>query len=258
MGLIREGIDCVRVYELPVGIWADGKVAAGPRVCLVKWRSKWLDKVHQVYVNGRFAGATIDCQQRQMVVATPNCSERVVRVEIFALGISEADVDFSEELQQSNERNGRVKLSLLRSQRLASGARFNVYYDKGTGEIDYTNPIGEGDIWTSWQDKAGFGLAKFGEGDFGYEWAAGVGFGMGGFGAGEFGADADVIEWLSPILERGVYKFAVKVIDESGNESAASETEEVTVIPSARPVSEMNLLSFDEATNTLILEISDK
>ena len=88
------------------------------------------------------------------------------------------------------------------------------------------------------------GLARFGEGDFGYEWAGGVGFGRGGFGLGEFGVDADIIEWVSPALEAGVYRFGVKVIDERGNESAASETEEVTVIPAARPANEIKCVVF--------------
>ncbi len=88
---------------------------------------------------------------------------------------------------------------------MPAGARFEVYFDNGSGEVDYEHPIGGGRVWGCWQDKAGFGLARFGEGDFGYEWAGGVGFGIGGFGLGEFGVDADVIEWVSPALEAGVY-----------------------------------------------------
>jgi len=174
MGLISSGIDSVRVFELPIGVWADGAIAAGPRVCLVRWRSAWVDKAHQVYINGEYAGTTIDCEQRQMVVATPNCFDRAVRVEIFAVEPEEADIDFSEELAGDSGDSGRVKLSLLRSQRLAAGARFKVYYNGGAGEIDYEQAIGEGLVWVSRQDKAGFGLSRFGEGDFGYEWAGGV------------------------------------------------------------------------------------
>jgi hypothetical protein len=256
MGLINSGIDSVRVFELPIGVWADGAIAAGPRVCLVRWRSAWVDKVHQVYVNGEYAGTTIDCEQRQMVVATPNCFDRAVRVEIFAVEPEEADIDFSDELAGDSGDRGRVRLSLLRSQRLAAGARFKVYYNGGAGEIDYEQAIGEGLVWVSRQDKAGFGLSRFGEGDFGYEWAGGLGFGRGGFGLGEFGVDADVIEWVSAALEAGVYRFGVKVVDESGNESAASETGEVTVIPAARPASGLSVLSFDKETNELMLGVS--
>ena len=255
MDFIRNGIDAVRVFELPIGVRADGSVVVGPRICLVKWHSAWIDKVYQVYVNGEYAGTTVDGEQRQMVVATPNCDERAVRVEVFAVEPGVADIDFSDELASDSGNSGRVRLSLLRSQRLADGARFKIYYNGGTGEIDYEQVIGEGLVWECRQDKAGFGLSRFGEGDFGYEWAGGVGFGKGGFGLGEFGVDADIIEWVSPALEAGVYRFWVKVVDESGNESAASETGEVTVIPAARPAKKARMLSFDTETNELVIGV---
>jgi hypothetical protein len=138
---------------------------------------------------------------------------------------------------------------------LPACARFEVYFDGGSGEIDYENPIGGGQIWACLQDKAGFGLARFGEGDFGMEWAGGVGFGRGGFGLGEFGVDADVIEWVSPVLEAGTYRFGVKVFDEMGNESAASETGGVTVIPSARPASKASVVSFKADENELVIGV---
>jgi hypothetical protein len=255
MGLVSNGIDGVRVFELPAGVWADGEVVAGPRVCLVRWRSAWADKLHQVYVNGRYAGTTVDCEQRQMVVQAPSCFDRAVRVEVFAVEPSEGDIDFGDELKSGEGDSGQVKLSLLRSQRLPACARFEVYFDGGSGEVDYGRPIGTGPVWGCWQDKAGFGLVRFGEGDFGYEWAGGVGFGRGGFALGEFGVDADIIEWTSPALEAGVYRFGVRVIDEKGNGSVVSETGEVTVIPAARPANELNVLSFDEGTNAMVLEV---
>lgn len=255
MRLISEGIEKVRVFELPAGVWTSGEVIGGPRVCLVRWRSSWSDKIHQVYVGGRFAGATVDCEQRQMVVRTPSCFEGAVRVEVFAVEQGDADIDFSGELQQGEGESGRVRLRLLRSQRLPAEARFEVYYGQGSSEIDYEKPIGGGEIWECWQDKAGFALTRFGEGDFGYEWAAGVGFGKGDFGRGEFGIDSDVIEWMSPALEAGVYKFGVKIVDEQGNESAASETGEITVIPAARPLRKLEVVSFDVEKNEMVISV---
>ena len=258
MGLISSGIDWVGVFELPAGVWADGSIVAGPRVCLVKWRSEWVDKIHQVYVNGRFAGATVDCEQRQMIVQVPSCYERAARAEVFAVEPSEGDIDFGDTLKGDEADNGRVKISLLRSQRLPMGARFEVYFDNQTGVIDYENPIGKGQVWGCRQERGGFGLARFGENDFGYGWEAGIGFGKGSFGLGEFGVDADVIEWVSPALEAGRYKFGVKVIDEKGNDSAARETGEIIVIPAARPAKELDVLSFDSETNELMLGIKDE
>lgn len=258
MGLISDGIDRVSAFELPIGVWADGEVVTGPRVCLVKWNSVWADKVHQVYINREFAGATADCEQRQIIVQTPNCFDRTVRIEVFAVETEEADIDFSNEISSESGNSGRVRLSLLRSQRLAAGARFRIYHNGGAGEIDYEQVTGDGPVWACGKDKAGFGLSRFGEGDFGYEWAGGVGFGMGGFGLGEFGVDADVIEWVSPTLETGVYKFGVKIIDESGNESEVSETEEITVIPAARPVGGLDVLSFNNVGNELVLGLESE
>jgi hypothetical protein len=255
MGLISSGIDGVRVFELPVGVWADGAIVSGPKICLVKWRSTWIDKPHQVYVNGKFAGATIDCGQRQIMVQAPSCYERAARIEVFAVEPSEADIDFGDELEGNEGDSGRVKLGFLRSQRLPAGAKFEVYSGEGSGEVNYENPIGAGKIWGNWQDKAGYGLSRFGEGDFGYEWAAGVGLGKGNFGLGEFGVDADVIEWTSPTLGAGVYRFGVKVIDEKGNESAVSETEQVTVIPAARPATRASVLSFETEANEMVIGV---
>jgi hypothetical protein len=257
MGLISEGISNVRVFELPAGVWEDGQAVAGPRICLVRWKSAWADKIHQVYAGGKFAGTTVDCGQRQIVVRTPSCFDRAVRVEVFAVEQGEADIDFSGELQQGENDSGRVRLKMLRSQRLPVLARFEVYYNKGSGEIDYQTPIGVGEVWENWQDKAGFGIARFGEGDFGYEWAAGVGLGKGEFGRGEFGVDADVIEWVSPALEAGIYKVGVKIVDEQGNESQASETGEITVIPAARPARGLSVSLFEAETNELVINVSE-
>jgi hypothetical protein len=256
MGLISSGINGVRVFELPMGVWADGAIVAGQRVCLVKWRSTWNDKLYQIYVNGKLAGATIDYEQRQIAVQTPSFYERAVRIEVFAVEPSEADINFVDELEENEGDSGRVELSFLRSQCLPAGGRFEIYLCEGSGEVNYEDPIGTGQIWACQQDKAGFGLARFGDGDFGYEWAAGVGLGKGSFGLGEFGVDADIIEWTSPTLAAGVYRFGVKVIDEKGNESAASETGEVTAIPAARPASGLDVSLFNEETNTLVLEFS--
>ena len=68
MGLISSGIERVRVFELPGGIWADGENVASPRLALVKWHSGFSDKFYQVYINGCYAGVPVDSDQRQMVV----------------------------------------------------------------------------------------------------------------------------------------------------------------------------------------------
>ena len=257
MTLISSGIEKVRAFELPGGIWADGRSVASPRLALVRWRSCYSDKFYQVYVNGQYAGVTVDSQQRRMIVQMPTSLEVPVRIEVFAVEAEDAGTDFSNELESLIGQNGRVGISFLRGQNLPIGSTVQVYSNGGSGEVDYDNPLNDLPIrvWPVWQDKAGFGMSRFGVSDFGYDAAAAVGFGKGGFGQGQFGLDAGSFEWTSPLLKAGVYKFGVKVTDEVDNESS-SETGQVTVIPAARPAEEVTVSSFDKQTNQLVLSVS--
>lgn len=257
MGPVRNGIESVRAFKLPSGIREDGRYTSMSGSALVKWRSSLPNLFYQVYVNGRFAGATIDSEQRQMVVPIPTSLESPVHIEVIGVEAEQAETDFNSELERLPADSGRIKIVLLRSQRLPVGAKAQIYFDNGTGQIDYETPLNDSPIriWPAWQDKAGFAMAGFGLGDFGYDSAAAIGFGKGSFGNGQFGLDADAIEWISPHLQNGVYKFGVKITDESGNQSNAIETEPITVTPAARPADELRVSSFDKQTNQLLLEI---
>jgi hypothetical protein len=256
MALISSGIDRIRVFELPGGFWKNGKAVAVPRVASVEWRSCWADKFYQVYINGQYAGVTLDTEQRQMVVQIPFC-DTVVQIEIFAVEPAEGHTDFSSEVDEGGGRGGRVEISFLRGQNLPVGSAAQVYFNGGSGEIDYGNPINHSPvrIWPARQDKSGLGMSRFGLGDFGYDSAAAVGFGKGNFGRGQFGLDADTIKWVSRFLEKGVYKFAVKVADEAGNESIGDETGEVMVSPAPRPAVDVDVFSFNKQTNELVLSV---
>ena len=259
MALISKGIENVRAFELPSGIRAGGEHVETPRTALVAWRSSLSDMFYQVYVNGRYAGTTLDSQQRQLTVPIPMSLESAVRIEVFGVEPEEADVDFSNEIDWPPADSGRVRISLLRSQNLPIEATAEIYFDNGTGEIDYENPLTDSPIriWPSRQDKAGFGMSRFGGGDFGYDSAAATGFGKGSFGYGQFGLDADTFEWTSQALPAGVYKFAVRIIDAAGRQSGNSETEPITVTPAARPVEKISISSFDKQTSQLVLEIGN-
>lgn len=257
MSLISTGIEQVRAFELPNGIWADGRHVAAPRTALVRWRSSWTDMFYQIYVNGRFAGVTIDGQQRQEIIPIPACLESPVRIEVFAVAAEQAHIDFSDELEKPSANSGRVRINLLRGQNLPIGATAQFYFDNGAGQIDYDKALNPSPIkvWPAWQDKAGFGMSRFGWSDFGFDSAAAVGFGKGSFGHGQFGLDADTFEWTSPAMPAGRYKFGVKITDEAGNESTSSETEPVTVTPAAKPAEKLTVSSFDQQTNQLVLNI---
>ncbi len=256
--LINSGIENVRVFELPCGIWAGGGYVASPRIALVRWRSSWNDKFYQVYVNGQYAGATVDRQQRQMLVPIPTSLELPVRIEVFAVEAEQADTDLGDELNYPVGLSGRVKITMLRGQNLPIGATAQIYFDGGSGEIDYDNPLNDLPIriWPAWQDKSGLGMSSFGKSDFGYDSSAAVGFGRGSFGQCQFGLDADTFDWISPQLQAGVYKFAVIITDEVGNQSGAIETEPITVTPLPKPAEQISISSFDKQTNQLVLSVS--
>ena len=258
MSLISTGIESIRAFELPAGIWADGQCVEAPRVALVKWRSAWSDKFHQVYVNGRYTGTTLDSRQRQMVVPIPTSFESPVRLEVFAVEAEDAYTDFSSEYIRPVD-SGRVKITLLRSQNLPAGTTAEIYYDNGTGQIDYDNSLTDSPIriWPARQDKAGFAMSGFGLGDFGYDSAAAVGFAKGSFGLGQFGLDADTIDWTTPELKSGTYKFGVIVTDKSDNQSNPVETGPITVTPGAKPAEGLSVSSFDKQMNQLLLGIEN-
>jgi len=259
MSLNSNGIDSVRAFDLPAGIWQDGRYVKEPRAALVKWRSAFIDKFHQVYVNGRYAGTTIESGQRQLIVRVPTSPDAPVRIEVFAVEEEYADTDFSSKLTSSPVDSGRVMITLLRSQNLPADATAQIYFDNGTGQIDYDNPITDTPIriWPARQDKAGLGMSRFGLGDFGWDSAAAVGLGKGSFGCGQFGLDADTVKWTSSPLPSGTYKFSVKVIDASGRQSTGSETGPITVTPAAKPAEGLSISSFDKQTNQLVLKIEN-
>ncbi len=256
MSLISAGIESARAFELPCGIWADGRYVGAPKMTLVKWRSTYSDMLYQIYVNGRFAGATFDSRQRQEIIHIPSYLQSPVRIEVFAVEARYAHIDFSHDLVMPSIGSGRVRITLLRQQNLPISATADIYFDNGTGVIDYSKALNKLpiQIWPAWQDKAGFAMAGFGLSDFGYDGAAAVGFANGSFGYGQFGFDADTIEWISPELPTGIYKFAVKITDPAGRQSI-SETGQITVTPPAKPAEHLSIASFDKQTNQLVLEI---
>ncbi|MCX5647013.1 MAG: hypothetical protein NTZ17_20380 [Phycisphaerae bacterium] len=257
MAFAREGIENVRVLALPDGVAAEGRCAAVSGTALVTWHSSRETMYHQVYLNGRFAGSTLDAGQRRLVVHAPSSFQSAVHVEVIAVEPKEAHIDFSCELDRPATGSGRVRLTILRSQTLPIEATANVYFDNGTGQIDYTEPLNPVPIpiWPCRQNKAGFGMAQFGAGDFGYDSAAVVGFGKGSFGDGQFGLDADAIEWMSSPLPLGRYRFGIRIADARGNESPASETEAITVVPAAKPAAGLEIVTFNEQANQLTLRI---
>jgi hypothetical protein len=202
----------------------------------------------------------VDPAQRHLVVSVPSSFTSAVCVEVVAVEPSEAHIDFAHAVFSSSLCRSRAKLTFLRSQTLPAAGMANIYYDHGTGTIDYGVPLTRGAIslWPCWQDKSGFGMTRFGTGDFGYDAAAAIGFGKGTFGRGQFGLDADSTDWISPALPLGAYRFGLKVLDRRGNEGPASETAAMTIVPAATPAAGLDIATYDEQTGELTLRIEER
>ncbi|MCK4999028.1 MAG: hypothetical protein KAS23_05820 [Anaerohalosphaera sp.] len=237
----------MKAIAVPAGIGRDGRCFDEPLNILVSWKSSNTDKLHQVYVNGRFAGVTDDVKQRRIRIYVPTCWEGSSRIAVYAV---DPELQYEDHRDQLDEQStsGRVVLRWARTQSMPLGGRYEVYSNNGNGEIDHSKVLvgGKGMLWLCGQNKSGFCLSRFGLSDFGYDGSACPGFGRGEFGAGEFGFDADVIEWVSDELESGRYKFAIRIPDRYGMEQFSAESDEIAVIRRAKGVDGLGVDSCKE------------
>jgi len=207
-------------------------------------------------VNGVYSGSKADKLARQMVVQVPANERTPARIEVFAVEPEDVYEDFSFEQELSGFR-GRVKLKMIRSQSLELGSKVEIFCDSGIGDLVYNDScrVCSFDVWSGFTVKAGYGLSKFGMDDFGFEWSAGAGFGASDFGCGEHGIDGDIVEWVSEPLEKGVYKFGVRVVGKMGVVSSVDETE-VKVFPGACGAESLEVEHYDKYASELILRIN--
>jgi hypothetical protein len=235
--LISEGINQVRAFALSVN------------AAVVKWHSTHSDKLHQVYVNGRFAGATIELSQRLIAVLVPLSQTAAVKIEIFAVEPQFANTDFSDELDAAQTQAGRVKIEFPRTDNLPAGGIADFYFEDNKLNNKSIK------IQPAFADKGGFGLSSFGLSDFGFDGSASIGFGKGRFGQSWFGSDTDMFCWQSSQLQAGNYKFDIGITDNFGNTTDEQvETETITVVPPAKPAETLVVESFDKQSGKLIFQ----
>lgn len=258
MSLIIIGISSVKAFKLAAGIASDGSNIAEPGSVLVSWKSVNENCLHQVYINGELVGTTSNPEERKILLPYKSNYKGVITIQVFAVSMSEALIDFSSQLEEVT-RYGRIQLNLTRHPSLPYGGGYDVYSNSGDGEINLTGPVNSKSIplWASCHDKTGFGMSSFGNSDFGYDGSAALGFGMGSLGDGDFGFDSDVLIWQSQELTSGKYSYAIKVSDGSGICSdEVVVCEDVVVIAGATCADELRGESYDRQTNTLVLSTS--
>lgn len=243
--IISEGINKVRAYVIAGGVNGAGEANQFAGAAVVKWQSIYNDKLHQVYVNGKFAGVTAGCAQREIIAALPMSQKTAVKIEVFAVNRQNANSDYSETIK-TEVQSARIKIEFPKTNELPIDGIADIYF-----QDEKLNPE-ELEIRSV---QNGFGLNGFGRSDFGYEWSAAVGLGRGDFGIGGFGFDADNFIWKSRQLETGTYKFDVSISDGRGNRSEFAETETMAVILPAKPAERLAVQSFDKQNGKLILKV---
>ncbi len=232
--MLSDGISKVRAFALAGG------------AAVVKWHSEYSGNLYQVYVNGRFAGATVEPMQRQMTVPIPLSPKAAVRIEVFAVEQGFCDIDYFDRQIQT----GRAKIEFPRTDNLPMGGKADYYLEENR-----LNNRGVR-IRPDFADKGGLGLSSFGNSDFGYDGSGAIGFGKGDFGLGWFGFDTDMLCWQSGQLQADRYKFDIKITDSSGNTADERETEQMTIIPPPTPAERLTIKYFDKQNGKLILQVA--
>lgn len=254
MAFSTEQIEAVRAESFPMGRLRSGKVVATSGLVLVRWRSGLSDRLFQVYVNGCLAGVTSEPDQRMLLIHIE--PRNLAAIEVGAVDAEERWSDHSPELTGfSNQDSSRVELRVPRRGELPLNSVVKVYWDFGSGTIDYSEELGERVVWLEEAEKWGWGLDGFGKGDFGYSGTGAVGWGKGSFGDGEFGFDGDVLTYRSQAIDPGKYKFDLRLMDGLGNlDAGGSGVVEVFVDP-IQPSGELEIESYDDSSNSLMLKI---
>ncbi len=253
MGYYTDNIRDIKCSVITCGRNA-GRYTDEPFSVLVKWKSGYRDKLHQVYVNGKLLLATSHSGQREGLMSVPEFHNSYLRITVIAVDYDSAFIDYSGFLERGAK--SRITLRLPRLMSLPINGRFNIYSNNGVGEVDYTEPINglPVHIWPVDEDKPGYGMSVFGGSDFGFDSSAASGFGAGAFGLGEFGYDAGCIEWQSPELPNGRYRFAVKVENAHGIEGpAGTESGEIIVTGNYNGTERLEFDSYDADSNVLCL-----
>jgi len=253
MAFGTSDIEQVRASGFPGGAAGEG-VWFLPGVVLLRWRSEACERLFQAYVDGRWAGVTSHPEQRELLVACEH--EHPAAIEVVWVSPDCKYVDYSGHLSGWHEGDGaHAVIEVVRQGVLPADGTAVLYWDGGTGAVDYTSALAERSIWAGLSETWGWGLDGFGVGDFGYSGTGAPGWGRGVFGRGEFGFDADALEFVTEALSLGTYRFAVRIRDGVGNldDGAAGElTVGIDPVPAGPRVS---IDSYDEQSDRLVLQV---
>lgn len=175
--------------------------------------------MYQVYLDGRLAwhGTATRCvvpHAPQPAGRFGGYALRKLRVDVGAVDVGEAAVDFSASLPSPPGGGSRALLRWQGGSFLGDVALFHVYAGRSPGgAVDYSAPVAV--------------VAAYPQGQ------VHDGFGVGPYGAGVFGKAAGLYSWLSPALANGTWNFAVAPVGSTGVEGTPQTTSQVIAGPPA-------------------------
>lgn len=235
MGFTVEGISAVRALPVALAADADTRCHAEPGFMDVVFQSSAQDKHHQVYVDGRLAGASLSTEDRSIIV--PAAEQHGSAVEVIAVDAEDRLVDFSASLTgHANAQGARVRLTWLGGRWQDDHLDHFDVYAGPVGEIDTSAPLNAEPISIT-IDGADLG-----------------GFGRGPFGRGGWGRSATSHEFTTPKFAPGTYGFEVAAVDASGNVTGGPVAQvAVTLAGPLRPPEDFTVADYDAATRAATL-----
>ena len=188
---------------------------------------------HQVYVDGRLAGATLSTADRSVIVAAPQTAASAI--EVAAVDPGDRLTDFSAALAGFTDAQGTcVRLVWAGGRYLGADLDHFDVYGGPTGTIDYTQPLNAEPIapLVNGQDREGLGC--------------------GGFGRGGWGRSAMTFTFVTQKYFNGTYSFEISAVDAAGNVAPGLQvTVQVQGLP--RPPSDLSMASYDSGTQAASL-----
>lgn len=162
---------------------------------------------------------------------------------VFPLAVDAEDVEtnfWDDAFPEAATSGNRIKVQLTTTAEMLLGDKWRVSID---GAI-----VHEADIYPTSDGAGGWGVewgTAWGVGPFGGGWGSswGSNWGLGG---------GIVLEFVSGVLFNGTYSVATQIIDAAGNVSTA-DTDSVTIATYPRPATDLVVVEYVKATDTLSL-----
>lgn len=237
MGCYTNGISISRIDETDLGL-------------VVTAHTVHREKVIQCYVSGDLA-AWQRAENGTVRFALPQAG-RGEGILLLAVDASEASRSFWAEVAGACPAHGnRIRVRLERGLGWSPTDTWRVYLG-AAGEASAAVKVHEAALYPGGRGATGWGFV-WGTGGWGYDANAAPGWGV--HWGRDWGFGLDHAEWTSDPLPRGRYPVRVTVVDASENESPSYETA-VTIDTYARPAEELDVDSYDKASDTLVLSFT--